>query len=101
MTDNAPASTRNPSSLDDYEAHLTWLLDRTDLTADERCAGLRSAQQAIGRVAWSGETASAALALRILYRAEIDRLEAAGADWCAGVESGIAAGKFGLGWARV
>lgn len=95
------AAARNPSSLDDYEAHLTWLLDRTDLTADERCAGLRSAHQAIGRVAWTGDTARAAYALRIRYRAEIDRLEAEGADWCAGFEAGIAAGKFALGRARV
>lgn len=100
-TDTTPASTRNPVSLNDYEAHLSWLLDRTDLTDDERCAGLRSADGSIEATVWAGTHAPWARELRIRYRAEIDRLESAGADWCAGLESGIAAGKFGLGRARV
>lgn len=100
-TDTTPASTRNPVSLSDYEAHLSWLLDRTDLTDDERCAGLRSAHRAIGKVAWVGGVAGDVCTLRARYRAEIDRLESTGADWCAGLESGVAAGKFGLGRARV
>lgn len=100
-TDTTPASTRNPVSLSDYEAHLSWLLDRTDLTDDERCAGLRSADKSIGLTAWTGTHASWARELCLRYRAEIDRLESAGADAFAGLESGISAGKFGLGRRRV
>lgn len=101
MTDTTSASTRNPVSLSDYEAHLFWLLDRTDLTDDERFAGLRSANREIGAVAWSGAAIRTADDLRLRYRAEIDRLESAGADWCAGQESLIKAGKASLGGLRV
>lgn len=65
----------------DYASHLAAILNRTDLTADEKCGALVMLAQELNPR--REETRDVA----VECEAAIDRLEDAGADWWRGFRS--------------